>query len=940
MRGGIDMNRKASALFATGLMIVSALAAFGAAAGAPSPAPGTLLPAPGPRGSTPDNDSEPNNDFGNATLITGSVSFGGKIGQGDFDYFKIMLSSGATADTLKVTFTAHTGGGTIMQIFDPNRFTLLAADNQLRDIELTFTAYISGYYYIYLPELGPCDYTLTTVKGTAAFASDNDNQPSEATAIFPASGAPYSTTGTANNQSDFSDFFKVRLNYTELVSTDVLKAFLQVPPAAGFSLMLYAAGQSDALAGSVLPEGMNQTLTFSPPATGDYYLRVWAHHGSGTYSLKVSLFTGMADNNGMKEFASALDKTAPHWYNTSGDLTLGIDPDDFLVAGGAVAGQVFNCSVVSMGYDAQDRTPDIQIRLHDDLNELPPDPTDNLADPKAYANTRLAEAGNFFVQLNLTQWAGAYDLSVFTNSPPQIVSTVPNVTITENSTDKSIMLANVFTDNEDDPLTYEFIPYLDGWQANLTITVDTDQYRTVTIRPAPGWNGVFTMDINATDPYGETTTTNVQQVWVKGINHRPEVIRPDVPPVILEKNKPDYTQLNLKTVFSDPDLLDNLFFNVTGNESIRIGFPKQQENQRIPTGEVIFTPNIGFVGTEIMFFIATDNEQLASDPVMVTVDVVENITERLTVSDPPRLVMYEDSPGVTINLAANVSSNVPGDTFTFAQYGSSGNFTAVIAGSLVNITPRAEFFGVEVLTFNVTCAHGQKGVLKLTVEALWVNELPVVTPVSPPAGTWSVTVNETETVPFKITVSDEETPPAQMKVRWILNGQNVSTAQNYSLATDYDTVKTSEGSKMFVVRVNVNDSVTIVTMSWNVTVRNVNRAPTEVLVTFPPDGSSFDEGAKVAFIGTGTDPDGDDLTFQWYEGTKLLGTGMYFNTTKLSARKHNITLKVSDGTSSATFNIIVKVNPKPSPGFEGVWVVAAIAVAAVASVLLMRRRTR
>ena len=73
------MYRKTSALLATGLMIFSALAALGGAAGAPYPAPGPQYPAPGspltapgPRGSTPNNDSEPNNDFDNATEITGS----------------------------------------------------------------------------------------------------------------------------------------------------------------------------------------------------------------------------------------------------------------------------------------------------------------------------------------------------------------------------------------------------------------------------------------------------------------------------------------------------------------------------------------------------------------------------------------------------------------------------------------------------------------------------------------------------------------------------------------------------------------------------------------------------------------------------------------------------------------------------------------------------
>jgi hypothetical protein len=926
------MYRKAAVLVATGMMILSSLAALSGAAGASPPAP---LPAAGARGSTPNNDSEPNNDFGNATEIQGSQSFGGKIGQGDFDYFKIMLTSGATADTLTVTFTAHTGGGTRMMLFDPNRFELLSSDNQAKDIQLRLTAFLTGYYYIFLPELGPCDYTLTTVVGTAAFTSDQDNQPSDATAIAPKPGSPYSTTGTANNQSDLSDFFKVHLNYSELVSTDVLKAFIDPPPNGGFSIMLYAAGSSEVLAGSVLPDpGLNQTLTYSPAVAGDYYLRVWAHHGSGQYSLKVSLFSGMADNNGMKEFAAALDKTAPHWHNTTGDLTLGIDPDDFLLIGGAVAGQTFNCTARSPAFDAQDKTPDIQLKIWDDLNELPP--TKPLADPTAYANARLLEAGNFYVQLNLTQWAGPYDLTVFTNSPPQVVSSVPNVTLAENGTDQSIKLVNVFSDPEDDPLTYTFLPSIEGWEANLTFTVGGDAARTVTITPRAGWNGAFWMEITATDPYGETAIVTVQQVWVQGINHRPEIINSSIPPVIIKKGSVDTTSLDLSKVFQDPDPGDRVKYNVTGNENIRVSFVPDPVNQIWHIGPVNFLPNIGFTGTEIMLFMATDERGLTSDPVMVNVEVREDITERLSVTEPPRMVLFEDGPGATINLAANVSSNTPGDAFVFEYVSSSANYNVRLTGSLVNVTPAQNFVGTEELYFNVTCTHGLKARLKLTVETRLVDDPPIVTVIAPL--NWSLTIREGETVLFKINVSDEESLASQLKTRWVINGVNATPGLEYSFTTDYDTVRTSEGSRMFVVRINVSDGVNTVSRSWNVTVTNLNRAPTEVLATFPPDGSAFDEGAKIRFIGTGSDPDGDDLTFQWYEGTKLLGTGAFFNTTKLKPGKHNITLKVSDATSSATFNLIVKVNPKPTPGFEGAWAVAAIAVAAVAAVLLARRR--
>jgi hypothetical protein len=927
-------------MLVTGLMMLSALTAHAVARNGPD---GSGAAPSFARGSTPDNDSEPNNDFANATLITGNAVFGGVVGYGDIDYYKIMLNTaptpGGNADTLDVTVTCD--NVTRMSIYDPNQFLILQDPGPGSHLEYQFTAFLTGYYYIYLWNVGPCNYIISTTVGSAAFTSDNDNDPSSATAISPTAGNPYTTTGSLDNSSDMEDFYKVHLDFTPLVSTDVLKARVTSPATGAFVVQLYASGQNIPFTLHTPIMGQPDMLTFSPMASGDYYLQVWGPMGSGQYDLKVSKITGTADSNGELALATALGKSdlAGHWYNASDSLTLGIDPDDYWMVPNVVAGQVFNCTVNSTDYDATDRTPDININMYNDTDTLPPG-NDTLANPGASANATMQSNGNFFVQLNLTEWGGAYDLSIFTNSPPVVASTVANISFPENSTNTTIKLAQVFSDPENDLLTYTYQLYGDNLPGNVTIGIGSDQDGTVTITPVSGWHGAFSMDLTATDTSGASVTTTVQQVWVYAINHKPMVIDPNPPDVIMTKNITDFRSLDLTTVFQDPDSGDRLWYNVTGNISLSVTFAKDPNNLFLHTGEVTIRPAQDFVGSEVLTFTATDGgfPALTSDPVSVTVQVREIIIEKLTVTEPPKLQLNEDAPATLVDLGLYVSSNLPNDTFTFAYIArTSSNLTVNLTpDGKAYITPQDEWSGTEVLSFTVSCSHGISGNLSLTVQIYAVNELPVFDSWTP--ATFNITIDETETVPFRINVSDEETPQSQLKMRWTLNGANVTGATEYTLFTDYNTVLTSEGSKLFIVRVTVNDTAAVISMAWNVTVNNVNRRPTDVVISFPPENSTFDEGAKVHFIGVGSDPDGDTVVFQWYEGTKLLGSGKEFNYTKLKAGKHTITLKVSDATSSGTATIIVKVNAKKSPGFEGAAAVAALAIALVAVSLLGRRR--
>lgn len=197
-----------------------------------------------------------------------------------------------------------------------------------------------------------------------------------------------------------------------------------------------------------------------------------------------------------------------------------------------------------------------------------------------------------------------------------------------------------------------------------------------------------------------------------------------------------------------------------------------------------------------------------------------------------------------------------------------------------------------------------------------MNDEPVLVPISP--NQTAPNMSEGDSLKFKVSVSDKETPANQLKINWTLDGVKVSSLAEYEFIANYDTV-VGMPYRQFQVRVTVSDGLATVGWNWTVTVQNVNRQPRDARITFPSDGQVYDEGAKVHLMGAGADDDGDNLTFQWYDGTKLLGSGQDLYTSKLKPGKHNITLTISDGLSSDSTTITVKVNAKKSPASKPRW---------------------
>ena len=118
-------------------------------------------------------------------------------------------------------------------------------------------------------------------------------------------------------------------------------------------------------------------------------------------------------------------------------------------------------------------------------------------------------------------------------------------------------------------------------------------------------------------------------------------------------------------------------------------------------------------------------------------------------------------------------------------------------------------------------------------------------------------------------------------------------------------------------------------------------SPPTIEILSPQDMSSFKTTDKIHFSASVYDVDGDAVSFEWREGSKVLSREGNF-TLKLGKGVHYIRINASDGRGFAeTPEFVVKVSEPPKSGFlPGLETGLVMAATAVALVALWRRRNR
>jgi sugar lactone lactonase YvrE len=160
------------------------------------------------------------------------------------------------------------------------------------------------------------------------------------------------------------------------------------------------------------------------------------------------------------------------------------------------------------------------------------------------------------------------------------------------------------------------------------------------------------------------------------------------------------------------------------------------------------------------------------------------------------------------------------------------------------------------------------------------------------AATGNVTLNEGQTQTINFSATDGNNDALTLTIN---NKPSFATFTPASNGTA--TLQLAPGfsdAGVYQISVVANDGDATDTKSFTVTVSDVNRPPT---VSAQPIGSPLEAnstaGRQVTLTGTATDPDGDPVSYQWFDGATRIATTATANVT-LGFGSHNITLRATD----------------------------------------------
>lgn len=196
----------------------------------------------------------------------------------------------------------------------------------------------------------------------------------------------------------------------------------------------------------------------------------------------------------------------------------------------------------------------------------------------------------------------------------------------------------------------------------------------------------------------------------------------------------------------------------------------------------------------------------------------------------------------------------------------------------------------------------------------------VQTPNQPPvlAALSNVTLNEGQSQTINISATDGNNDPLTLTINSKPGFATFTPANNGTATLQLAPSFTDAG--VYQISIVANDGDATDTKSFSVTVSDVNRPPT---VSAQPIGSPLEAnspaGRQVSLAGTATDPDGDPISYQWFDGASRIATTATATVT-LAFGSHSLTLRATDAkdASATTTPQTVVVQDTAPPVFANV----------------------
>lgn len=402
-----------------------------------------------------------------------------------------------------------------------------------------------------------------------------------------------------------------------------------------------------------------------------------------------------------------------------------------------------------------------------------------------------------------------------------VVTTITNTAVTLDPT-----LNDVDVDGDDLTVT------LLGRPASGTATINTNG--TVSYTPNTGFVGNDAFYYVVSDPSGATSTATIRVVVQPGAN-RPPVAADDTYQVPI--NVPSTLPVLTNDTDADGDTLAVVDVVQPQHGSVTVS----------PTGQLIYTPDAGFTGTDSFTYTVSDGKG-AEDSAVVSLQVGTPVVNRRPFAGDDTAFTPEDT-AVLIVVGAN-DSDPDGDelTVSFVDQPINGTIQLQPDGSVL-YTPRDNFNGLDRFTYQACDPSGECFPATVVVTVTPVNDPPTAaddvatTPVNT-ATTVRVLANDVDPDDTELFVTILDEP---------LNGEVTVLADGRVRYTPDTTF--SGGDDFFVYEVcdaqNACDTAEVI-----VTVGGANQQP---VVEDDTAETDEDEPVTIDPIANDSDPDGDDI---------------------------------------------------------------------------------
>ena len=874
-------------------------------------------------------------------------------GQTDPDYLKIPFLAANDLVTVNVEQNSTMAATVDYWCSDPGKFPIYEnffVVNKPTDpfeFQFQFAAIVSGSYYIHTGNgFGSTwiNLTITRVPSPPSAEKDTNNKPADIIQLT--NDVPHTENGGL--PWDPSDFFYINIQPT-VQNNKYLSIHLSNDTGTKVDWELYdpmtvqrpsREYTSDQLIQQDKRDNTHPLVDWPVPAAGNYIVRIWVREGYGSYTVTLGILTYPNDaNNSIEEAYQVYDPRIASYDHLDADVNLSFDMDDY--------DKIYLAEGQPLWVKMKPDNGPADLFLQDaEGNQIGKSDNPGLEEEHIY-NFRPDEAGFYYILVSAVFETESpptvtYTIWIWINYAPNVVRGTPTkYSMPEDVINNTISVANWFEDKDGDAVTYDLDASFNSTRIEVTLLSDGH------LRIAPRANqSAFSVKIlvNATDTYGLMVNHTVT-ITITPVNDAPYVDVSEVPSEITIGEDLVKSGVNVTRPFRDiDDDYGTWRFSTTTTTHVKV------ELDPI-TWLATFTPLVkDWFGTEHFNVTCTDSGGLTAT-IMYKIVVFEINDPPVIANYLPQITMLEEGT-FTYNLedaARPAFRDIEGRPLTYA-WANNGSVMVSVENGVISLTGIKDYSGIitgmQLWAIDDLAAKSANMTLLITVNE--VDDAPVLKVLKATA-----TVQEGQGVKFEPDVYykliDPDSQAIDLGWKWFVNDVEVPPSQiSDRFAYEYVPQIVAEKDRTVTVRLQV--TVTGATggdnATFTVSVTNKNappNVPEEPAITpaLEKDGSLL-SGKKYTFTTNATDIDGDTITYEWFlDETTSLGTGPSI-TVSLATGSHKITVKATDPSgASSTKDIIVNVlKPKvtkKTPGYEGVAIVAALAVVAVALVALKRR---